>query len=251
MSAKILVVDDDADLLDVVCYVLRRQQFTVVTATDGLEALAVFEREEPDLVILDVNLPGLDGFEVLRRLRTQGTTPIIMLTVRAEDTDVVGALRLGADEYVTKPFSTSQLVARVQALLRRAGGPLATARVNPTPPPATLQLDLATRAAVWRGHSVPLTAAEYSILDFLLQRPGQPVGLAHLVERLWGPTGGSEELLKVHLGHLREKLESDPVHPALLRLEPGAKLVLDLAATVATGSEEPASGALASRDEGG
>ncbi len=122
MATKILVVDDDADLQDVVAYVLRRQGYEVVTAGDGLQALEVFAREAPALVILDVNLPGLDGFEVCRRLRERSATPIIMLTVRNEDADVVGALRLGADDYVTKPFSTSQLVARAEAVLRRAAG---------------------------------------------------------------------------------------------------------------------------------
>ncbi|HZS00426.1 MAG TPA: response regulator transcription factor [Chloroflexota bacterium] len=228
MNAKILVVDDDPDLLDVVAYVLRRQQFAVVTAADGLQALDAFAREAPDLVILDVNMPGLDGFEVARRIRAVATTPIIMLTVRSEDADVVGALRLGADEYVTKPFSTSQLVARVQALLRRASGQLAPPAAGGTPA-AALQLDLASHAARWRERTIPLAPEEYRLLDYLLQQGGGPVPTSQVVAALWGATG-SEELLKVHLGRLREKLEADPSHPALLRLDERG---LALAATAA------------------
>jgi DNA-binding response OmpR family regulator len=243
MSAKILAVDDDADLLDVVSYVLRRQQLDVVTATDGLQALEVFEREAPDLVILDVNMPGLDGFEVARRIRARSTVPIIMLTVRNEDADVVGALRLGADEYVTKPFSTSQLVARVQALLRRATGQLAptSARGGPTTG-GKLRLDLATHSVIWQGRQVPLEAEEYRILDYLLEHAGRPVPIGELVEALWEPSRGSPELLKVYLRHLREKLEADPNHPVLLR-ESGTELLLDpgLAAGTAStaASDEP------------
>ncbi len=240
MSAKILAVDDDADLLDVVSYVLRRQQLDVVTATDGLQALEVFEREAPDLVILDVNMPGLDGFEVARRIRARSTVPIIMLTVRNEDADVVGALRLGADEYVTKPFSTSQLVARVQALLRRATGQLAptAARSSPTTG-GGLRLDLATHSAIWQGRPVPLETEEYRILDYLLERAGRPVSIGELVQTLWEPGRGSPELLKVHLRHLREKLEPDPNHPVLLR-EVGTDLLL--APVLAAGSATTADG---------
>ncbi|HZU06864.1 MAG TPA: response regulator transcription factor [Chloroflexota bacterium] len=237
MGAKILVVDDDADLLDVVSYVLRRHQFTVVTATDGLQALEVFDREAPDLVILDVNLPGLNGFEVCRRIRERAATPIIMLTVRSEDADVVGALRLGADDYVVKPFSTSQLVARVQAVLRRATGQV-TAGPSGVPQVGALRLDLATHSAIWHGQAIPLTVEEYKILDCLLRRAGQPVPSAELIEFVWGPRGGSEELLKIHVRRLREKLEADPDCPRLVRTEAGGFL-LDPAAA---GAEAAAGG---------
>ena len=229
MSAKILVVDDDADLLDVVSYVLRRQQFEVVTATDGVQALAVFEREAPDLVILDVNMPGLDGFEVCRRIRAQSATPIIMLTVRNEDADVVGALRLGADDYVTKPFSTSQLVARVQAVLRRAAGQPAASVGAALPAVGGLRLDLATHSVVWRGRTIPLDVEEYKILDYLLRHADRPVPPSELIEHALGPGSGSEELLRVYVRRLREKLEEDPDRPRLLRAETGAGLVLDSA----------------------
>ncbi len=219
MSPKLLVVDDDADLLDVLTYVFQRNQFDVVTATDGVQALEVFAREAPDLVILDVNMPGLDGFEVARRIRAQATTPIIMLTVRSDDADVVGALRLGADEYVTKPFSTSQLVARVQALLRRASGQLAPTAPGPPAPGGALQLDLATHSVRWRERTVPLSDEEYRLLDYLLQHGGGPVPVDQVVAAIWGPREGSAELLKVHLRRLREKLEADPTHPTLLRLD--------------------------------
>lgn len=228
MSVKVLVVDDDVDLLDVVSYVLRRHQFDVVTATDGVQALEVFEREQPDLVVLDVNMPGLDGFEVCRRIRAVSDVPIIMLTVRSEDVDVVGAFRLGADDYVTKPFSTSQLVARVQAVLRRAE------RRRPPgpsePAPAGLQLDLATHSVRLRGATIPLDVIEYKVLDYLVQHAGQPVPPEELIEQVWGAGHGSLELLRIYIRRLREKLEADPDNPRLLRAEAGRGLVLDLAA---------------------
>ena len=244
MSTRILVVDDDADLLDVVSYVLQRRQFDVLTASNGVEALEVFQRERPDLVILDVNMPGLDGFEVCRRIRARAATPIIMLTVRNEDSDVVGALRLGADDYVTKPFSTSQLVARVEALLRRAPGQVARAGAPAeTTEAGGLRLDLATHSVVYRGRTISLDVEEYKILDYLLRHPGRPVPSAELVDHVWSPRGGSEELLRVYLRRLREKLEDDPNRPRLLRAETGAGLVLDPSAV-------PTAGDGATRDVG-
>lgn len=228
MSVKVLVVDDDVDLLDVVSYVLRRHRFDVVTATDGVQALEVFEREQPDLVVLDVNMPGIDGFEVCRRIRAVSDVPIIMLTVRSEDVDVVGAFRLGADDYVTKPFSTSQLVARVQAVLRRAERRRPPAA--PEPAPAGLHLDLATHAVRLHGTTIPLDVIEYKILDYLVQNAGRPVQPDELIEQVWGPGRGSPELLRIYLRRLREKLEADPDHPRLLRAEAGRGLVLDLSA---------------------
>jgi DNA-binding response OmpR family regulator len=223
MNAKILIADDDIDLLDVLTYVLRRHQFQVVTATNGQDALERFERDIPDLIILDVNMPGTNGFEVCRRIRTHSSVPIIMLTVRSEDADVVGALRLGADDYVTKPFSTSQLVARVEALLRRVSGQLIAAGGRAAAPAASgLRLDLATHTAHWRGRRVPLEPEEYRILDDVARAGGQAVAIADLVQRVWGPRGGSEELLKVHLRRLREKLEDNPDHPRVLRLQQNA-----------------------------
>jgi|DewCreStandDraft_1066081.scaffolds.fasta_scaffold00049_51 two-component system response regulator RegX3 len=231
MSAKILVVDDDVDLLDVVSYVLRRQQFEVVTATDGLQALEQFERERPDLIVLDVNMPGLDGFEVCRRIRAVSDVPIIMLTVRNEDVDVVGALRLGADDYVTKPFSTSQLVARIQAVLRRA----AHRRAEPQPvqAPAGLQLDLATHSVRWRGQTIPLDVVEYKVLDYLVRHAGRAIPPEELIDYVWGAGHGSPELLRIYLRRLREKLESDPDNPRVLRAEAGRGLVFDPSAAPA------------------
>jgi DNA-binding response OmpR family regulator len=228
MAAKILVADDDADLLDVVRYVLRRHAFEVVTAADGVQALDAFAQESPDLVVLDVHMPRLDGFEVCRRIRAESNTPVIMLTVRNEDADVVGALRLGADDYVTKPFSTSQLVARVEALLRRSTqrptteSITAAAREGSGP-----RLDLATHSANWRGRTIALDIEEYKVLDYLLSHVREPVPLSDLVEHLWEPGRGSEELLKVHLRRLREKLEEDADRPRLLRPLDTHRLVLD------------------------
>lgn len=235
-TAKILVVDDDADLRDVITYVLRRQQFEVVTASDGLQALEAFAREAPDLVILDVNMPRLDGFEVCQRIRARSPVPIIMLTVRDDDVDVVGALRLGADEYVTKPFSTSQLVARVAALLRRAAQEPGTrshetgdsAHGATEAPPVAFRLDLAAHSVASHGRKFQLDPVEYKIMDYLFQQTGRPVAPSELIEHVWGAGRGSEQLLKVYVRRLREKLEVDPDHPRLLRAERGRGLVLDV-----------------------
>ncbi len=244
MSERILLADDDPDLLDVLSYVLRRRGFEVVTAADGVRALEAFERERPHLVILDVNMPGLDGFEVCQRIRARSAVPIIMLTVRNEDIDVVGALRLGADDYVTKPFSTTQLAARVEAALRRAaragasvgspatphGGPEASAVPAVPAELGGLRLDLASHAAIWRGRAIPLDTVEYKLLDYLVAHVRAPVPSSKLIEHVWGDTGGSEELLRVYVRRLREHLEEDPDHPRVLRTvsaEPGFAYVLE------------------------
>jgi len=223
---KVLVVDDDHDVADVVDYVLRRAGFDVVLAHDGPAGLAQFEAEAPDLVILDVNLPQMDGIEVCRRIRERSMVPVVMLTVRNDEDDIVNALQTGADDYVTKPFSARQLVARVQALLRRV-----LARPEPTSGVSRLvggpiTLDLSAHTVTRNGTPLRLTPLEFRILHLLMRHRGQVLSPASIVEHVWGFEGtGNEDLVKVHMHRLRQKVEADPTRPRLLQTVPGVGYV--------------------------
>jgi DNA-binding response OmpR family regulator len=201
---KVLLVDDDADLVDLMGYALRREGYTVLTALDGQQALQRWETERPDLVLLDGTLPKVDGFEVCRRIRHASETPIIMLTARDQEADVVRGLKLGADDYVTKPFSAKQLAARMEALLRRSkGGPPVRAQIRV----GDLTLDSETHEVAKGGQPVQLTPLEFRLLYRLALNAGRVVPYARLVEYAWGYYGeGSSGLLKTHLSHLRKKL---------------------------------------------
>jgi two-component system, OmpR family, response regulator ResD len=213
----ILVVDDEPTIVEVVELYLRREGFAVQTAADGQAALAAVERQRPDLVVLDLMLPGMGGLEVAQRLRGAGRLPIIMLTARGEETDRVVGLELGADDYVVKPFSPRELVARVKAVLRRAQPePEATS-------PASilnhggLRLDTAARSAMLHGSPLNLTAREFDLLAFLMRHPGQVFTREQLLDNVWGFTFASDmSTVTVHIRRLREKIERDPANPALL-----------------------------------
>lgn len=200
---KILVVDDDPVLADLVAFTLRREQFQVVQASDGEAALARWAKERPDLVVLDVNLPKLDGFAVCRAIRAEADTPVILLTVRAEDDDIVRGLGLGADDYMIKPFSPRQLVARVQAVLRRAGkaaGP-AVRQVG------ALTLDPERREARFgAAPPVALTPLEARLLDYLMLNAGHVLPVETLIDHVWGPAGGDRDMLRQLVRRLRGKL---------------------------------------------
>ncbi len=202
---KVLIADDDADLLDLLCYALRREGYTVVTAIDGKQALRRFETERPDIVLMDVSLPKLNGFEVCRRIRQDTETPLIMLTARKEEEDVVRGLQLGADDYVTKPFSVKQLVNRMKAVLRRYAvhryqEPASTLEVD------GLVLDLQSYEATKDGVRVQLTPLEFRILYILAMNQGRVIPYSRLVEHAWGYDGGDASLLKTHICHIRKKL---------------------------------------------
>ena len=202
---KILIVEDDVDLLDLTTYALQREGYEVVAAVDGLQGLARWEAERPDLVLLDGNLPGLNGFEVCRRIRQAGATPIVMLTARDQDEDIVRGLQLGADDYVTKPFSAKQLVARMQAVLRRAQADpyrQATREVRA----GDLVLDLQSHEATKGGRAVQLTPLEFKLLYMLALNEGRVIPYSRLVEYAWGYDGGDASLLKTHISHIRDKL---------------------------------------------
>lgn len=215
---KLLIVEDDLALSDVLAFTLRRAGFAVALAYDGLAALAIWEREQPDLLVLDLNLPKLDGLAVCRQIRAQSDLPIIILSVRGGDEAVVQGLELGADDYVVKPFSPSQLVARVKALLRRAGR-YAT--------PGQLEigewvLDRG-RNELQSSDSPPirLTPLETRLLESLLQHTGQVLPSDTLIQLIWGHEGGDRAMLKQLVYRLRTKLETNPAHSLTIENVPG------------------------------
>ncbi len=216
---KILAVDDDADLLAIVGFALTQAGFVVVKAADVRSALRAFAAEAPDLAILDINLPDGSGFDVCRDIRRESRVPIMMLTARGEEEDLVRALDLGADDYLTKPFSPRTLLARVRALLRRAGmeggGSLAA---------GPLQIDLESHVVrVDGGEPVRLTKLETRLLQILTANAGHVVSTERLLVHVWGHRGsGDRQLLKQLVHRLRQKLEVDPAVPALLKTEAGA-----------------------------
>lgn len=212
---KILVVDDDLELLGLIAYALRQAGYLVIEAQDGPSGLEAFERERPDLAILDGNLPRVDGFEVLRRLRAAGVrTPVMMLTVRSSEEDQVRGLDLGADDYLTKPFSPRTLLARVRALLRRGASDSASL------PHVTgdLVVDPEAQTVRVRGSEpTRLTRLEYRLLQLLVANAGQPVAAERILTHVWGWRGmGDRQLLKQLVHRLRRKLEADPAAPHYL-----------------------------------
>jgi DNA-binding response OmpR family regulator len=212
-SPRVLVVDDEANIRRIVASYLRAEGFEVAEAADGRAALAAFERAEPDLVILDVMMPGLDGIEVLRELRRRSDVDVIMLTARAEETDRVVGLSVGADDYVSKPFGAKELVARVKAVLRRR-------REGPGLPDDDvirlegLIIDRAAREVTRDGEPVALTALEFDLLSALASAPGRVFSRRQLLERVWGwDHVGDDRIVDVHIRKLRRALGDDPGAP--------------------------------------
>jgi DNA-binding response OmpR family regulator len=216
---KILIVDDDADLLALVGFALSQSGFVVVKAVDVPTALNVFAAEAPDLAILDINLPGGSGFDICEAIRRQSRIPVLMLTARGEEEDLVRALDLGADDYLTKPFSPRTLLARVRALLRRAGLETGGAMAA-----GNLRLDLeALQLHVGDAAPVKLTKLETRLLQILIANAGHVVRTERLLTHVWGHRGsGDRQLLKQLVHRLRQKIEDDPASPKVLKTEPGA-----------------------------
>ena len=216
-SATILLVDDEDAVQKLLTYPLEREGFRVLQARDGEEALQHFGQERVDLVVLDLMLPKLDGLEVCRRLRGQSTVPIIMLTARDDELDKVVGLELGADDYITKPFSIREFRSRVRALLRRAslGSQVDGRDVIGTD---GLAIDLSRRTVAIRGAAVELTYVEFELLRTMATRPGRVFTRQALLEALWGDYAYREpRTIDVHVRHLREKLEDDPREPMLIQ----------------------------------
>jgi DNA-binding response OmpR family regulator len=210
---RVLVVEDDRTVAEVVTRYLEREGFAVESVGDGNEALARADAQLPDLVVLDIMLPGLDGLEVCRRLRSRAPIPVVMLTARGSEEDRVLGLELGADDYVAKPFSPRELTARVKAVLRRAGSPLGEVESAGMVEHDGLQIDLGAREARVRGELATLTAREFELLAFLVRRPRQVFRRDELLEHVWGYTYGDTATVTVHIRRLREKIEDDPSAP--------------------------------------
>lgn len=211
---RILVVDDDTNVAEVVARYLGREGFDVETVGDGRIAVDRALADPPDLVVLDLMLPGLDGLEVCRRLRALAPVPVIMLTARGDESDRVIGLELGADDYISKPFSPKELVARVRAVLRRASGPLAAPPAGPLVfDDGDLRVDVAAHQAWLRSHLVPLTAREFELLVFLMRHPRQAFRREDLLQHVWGSRHGDTSTITVHVRRLREKIEPDPSRP--------------------------------------
>jgi two-component system, OmpR family, response regulator RegX3 len=257
---RVLIVDDEEPLRASLSYALTREGFSVTTAADGVAALEQATATHPDVVILDLMLPGIDGMEVCRRLRTTSDVPVVMLTAKDHSSDKVGGLSAGADDYVTKPFDTPELVARVQAVLRRRASAqrlleedrallsrmedlvrnVPIARMGDGEHPqdvaqtgrleagrVTIELD--AQAVSVAGRPVKMTAAEYALLRILISYPGRVVTRTELIERIWG--AGAQDgytLLAVHIRTLREKIEEDPSSPKLLVTVPGIGFRFDI-----------------------
>ena len=217
---NVLLVDDEAIVLEVIERYLLRDGYGVRVARDGESALALARQERPDLIVLDVMLPGLDGLEVARRLRAESAVPIIMLSARGEETDKLLGLGLGADDYVTKPFSPKELVARIAAVLRRTTGTVAATAGSDDQALrfGSLRIDPRGRTLVRDGESLELTAREFDLLLFLARHPGQVFTRQQLLDQVWDfEFYGDPSTVTVHVRRLREKLEPDPVRPRYLK----------------------------------
>jgi DNA-binding response OmpR family regulator len=214
--SRILVVDDEPHILELVRYNLQQEGFEVLTAGDGETALARVRTEPPDLVILDIMLPGVDGLEVCRRLRRESAVPVIMLTARGGEVERVVGLEQGADDYVTKPFSPRELVARVRAVLRRRVREVAAVAHAPLRV-GGLHLTPATRDVTLHGRSVELTTREFELLWLFMRYPNRVFTRDFLLEHLWGHDFyGSTRTVDMHVSRLREKIEDDPATPTYI-----------------------------------
>jgi DNA-binding response OmpR family regulator len=213
-ASTILLVDDEDSVQKLLAYPLEREGFRVLQARDGEEALTRFASEEVDLVVLDIMLPRLDGLEVCKRLRAESQVPIIMLTARDDELDKVLGLELGADDYITKPFSIREFRSRVRALLRRASAARQAGQDGEVIAVGELTITPARRTVEVRAGSVQLTYVEFELLRILASNPGRVYSRRMLLEALWGGADYREpRTIDVHVRHLREKLESDPAAP--------------------------------------
>ncbi|MCL5951765.1 MAG: response regulator transcription factor [Chloroflexi bacterium] len=214
MGKKILIVDDEKKIVKVVRGYLEQAAFSVVVACDGKQALTVFRHEKPDLVLLDLNLPEMDGLDVARALRQDSSVPIIMLTARIEETDRLIGLELGADDYVTKPFSPREVVARVRTVLRRVEGQTATIEILRA---GAIELDATTHTVTVLGKPAELTPTEFDLLKVLILTPGRVYTRLQLLDQVQGETyDGYERTVDAHIKNLRRKIGDDPKQPHII-----------------------------------
>jgi two-component system KDP operon response regulator KdpE len=218
---RVLIVDDEPQILRALRINLTARQYDVITASDGSQALRAATDDRPDLIVLDLGLPDIDGAEVIRSLRTWSPVPIVVLSGRAGSRDKVDALDAGADDYVTKPFSIDELLARIRAVTRRKSAPEATVPVHI----GRWTVNLAGRVAQATddpARTLHLTRTEWQLLDILVRNPGKLVSQRQLLQEVWGPTYlGETQNLRQYMAHLRRKLEDDPTRPHHLITEPG------------------------------
>jgi len=229
MSNKILVVEDDRTLLDVIKYNLVKEGYEVNTSEDGAQALDLARKTKPDLVILDVMLPGMNGFEVCRILRKETAIPILILSAKTEEIDKVVGLEIGADDYVTKPFSMRELLARVRAMLRRSV--MTDLKNEPEIPleAGGLKVDVARRKVIVNGKELTLTTREFELLTFLLRNKGIVFNRDQLLEKVWGyDYAGDTRTVDVHIRWLRQKIEDNPDEPKVLITVRGVGYKLDV-----------------------
>jgi DNA-binding response OmpR family regulator len=220
---KVLVVEDDPGIIEVVslCFQLRWAGTTVITASSGHKGVELVEAESPDVVILDIGLPDIDGYQVLKEIRRFSEVPVLMLTVRGEDTDIAKGLELGADDYITKPFSHIELIARVQAVLRRSQGLTVTDEERPFVS-GKLSVDFSRNEVLLSGQSIKLTSTERKLLYHLIRNEGRILSHESLLAKVWGDTYvDARDLLRVHIQHLRQKLEDNAETPSIIVTEHG------------------------------
>lgn len=219
--AKILVVDDEPHLLKLVRSNLEAAHYKVAVAMDGPSALATMEAEGADLVVLDIMMPGLDGFEVLQKIREFSVVPVIILTAKDQEVDVVRGLKLGADDYIRKPFSVHELLARVEAVLRR-GAPSEDIMTRPPFVAGDFVMDFQQRRVTVKGNEIKVGPTEWKLLTQLVSNAGRVMLHADLLRKVWGPEyGGETEYLRVYISYLRNKLEEEPSHPKYILTEHG------------------------------
>lgn len=213
---RILLVDDDPGIMVAVKQALTTYGYKMTTASDGLEALATFEREQPELILLDLEMPRCNGMEVCQRIREYSATPIIVLSVKGSEADIVSVLDLGADDYLVKPFRLAELLARVRAVMRRGGKTLATKVIC-----GDLEIDTEMHKVTVSGRTVTLTPIEYALLEALAQNVGRVLTTHLLLQRVWGSQySDATDYVKGVIRRLRVKLEPDPAHPQYIITEP-------------------------------
>ena len=222
---KVLIADDDSDIRDITAFALRREGFQVSLAADGKQALDQWKVSSPDVVLLDVRMPKMSGYEVLRTIRTKNETPVIFVTARKEEEDIVRGLELGADDYVTKPFSPRQLVARIRSVTRRIAisAPSPTTEVHA----AGMVLDVESHQVSRDGQVVRMTALEFRLLHVLMINVGRVVTSSRLIDQTWGVEGGDANMLKTHICHIRKKLRLRAGEPGYIKSIIGLGYTMD------------------------
>ncbi len=219
--AKILIVDDEPHLLKLLRSNLEAAHYKVISAMEGAGALQMLEKEGADLVVLDIMMPGMDGFEVLARIREHSVVPVILLTAKDQEVDVVKGLKLGADDYVRKPFSVHELLARVEAVLRRGTADSDVIAQKPFVA-GDFTMDFERRRVIVKDKEIKLGPTEWKLLSQLVQNAGRVMLHQDLLRKVWGPEyGGETEYLRVYVNYLRNKIEEDPAHPKYLLTEHG------------------------------